>query len=109
MHYNFEKQVADPVHPSVKSWMEDSEKNAFAKLDILRDDVTAEGIFMHVKPEFSEVLEDWIRPLRGLFWDGVMSEHDRAQEEDYYLPSYGGLLTFETFMQAIGVTPRTWS
>ncbi|RXW17820.1 hypothetical protein EST38_g8038 [Candolleomyces aberdarensis] len=107
IHYNFETKAPDPVHPLVKSWTEDSEKNALSKLRILRDDASAQEIFAHVKPEFSGVLEDWVKPLRGLLWDAVKSE-DEAESIDYYLPSYDGLLTFETFMNAIQVTPRKW-
>ncbi|TEB28356.1 hypothetical protein FA13DRAFT_1794093 [Coprinellus micaceus] len=68
------------------------------------------SLLNQVKPGFEGVAKDWIKPLRRLFKKAMLFG-DAAEEvglEGYDPSTYGGQLTFEKFMKAINVTPRTW-
>ena len=59
-------------------------------------------------PEFSGLWDAWVVPLCSMFRD-ARTEAISAEEQkktDYDLSTYNGRITFETFMAAIGKTPR---
>jgi len=65
-------------------------------------------IFDVTRKEFTELRTQWLEPLRRLFKEATESE-ERNESSDYDFSTYGGLLTFETFMATLGREPRTLS
>ncbi len=59
-------------------------------------------------PEFSDLWDKWIIPLFNMFGDGLYEAKSAAGRgrTDYDFSTFNGRITFETFMAAIGETPR---
>ncbi|KJA14325.1 hypothetical protein HYPSUDRAFT_49272 [Hypholoma sublateritium FD-334 SS-4] len=62
----------------------------------------------HCLPEFYDIWDSWITPLFEMFGEGRRGAISAASRKktDYDLTTYNGRITFETFMAAIGETPR---
>ena len=59
-------------------------------------------------PEFSGLWDVWVVPLFRIFRDARVEAISAVEQNqtDYDLSTYNGRITFETFMAAIGETPR---
>jgi len=112
VHYSLENEEQNrtkinsgKIHPELSQWM--GEHRESYKVMFLLDDDKKDSIFSHIGKEFKDVKEEWLEPLWNLFnnayskklkWNPHDTTHDYA--------TYDGKLTFETFMAAMGVTPR---
>ncbi|KAJ3753572.1 hypothetical protein EV360DRAFT_87665 [Lentinula raphanica] len=80
----------------------------------------AEQLFNEFHPDFEPLIEQWVEPLWQLFRSGYQKEEARrfpntrprsklniASSDDFNI-SFGGILTFENFMDALGEKPRQW-
>ena len=68
------------------------------------------AIFELVHPEFQGILQQWISPLFDLFdtaFQSVLHRLDHPEFSMYDHATCNGLITFETFMAAIGVKLRS--
>ncbi|KAF5313661.1 hypothetical protein D9611_010168 [Ephemerocybe angulata] len=115
IHYNLQEKTRDKeVHPSLVPWTSgDAETHALAKNSFLRPgDDRAMLAFDDIKPGFEEVLEDWIEPLLELIKASRESYglalQSKTPSDRFDYSTCGGVLTFETFMDAIKQTPRVW-
>jgi hypothetical protein len=61
-----------------------------------------------IRPEFQSLRKEWIEPLYRLIRDALRSVPDEldSPDPDYDYDTYGGRLTFRTFMVAIKQKPR---
>ena len=79
-----------------------------SKMIFIQNRTIAAEIFAHARKEFAQLRTEWLEPLRRLFKDAAESE-ERNDSPDYDFKTYGGILTFETFMAAIERKPRSLS
>lgn len=109
IQYNLSQGTRDAeYHPFVKDWTKDVALNCSAKTAfIVGGDEEEDELLEAVKPDFKDVANEWILPLRSLFRTAhFLGTRKKAGTAD---PStYGGHLTFKAFMKAINVIPRTW-
>ncbi|KAF8877250.1 hypothetical protein CPB84DRAFT_374602 [Gymnopilus junonius] len=56
--------------------------------------------------EFKSVWNEWIYPLHKLFGDAFIHQARHRRDEGYIPETIDALITFETFMETIGVKPR---
>jgi hypothetical protein len=105
VHFDIPNKTRLPTHRALKPWDDDSLRRArTAKSELfLTYDEAFSGVFCHVREEFSEVLANWIMPLRTLFLGAVQSI---SLPGDYDKETLGGRITFNTFMAALGRVPR---
>lgn len=110
IHYDINLGTRDSEdHPFLTTWTEGDARNHEAKVAFLTGGVVQEKRLLGaIKPEFEQVAKEWIIPLRKLFKKAIFLGTEAEKEDDYDTSTYGGELTFKTFMQAINVTPRTW-
>ncbi|KAF6755697.1 hypothetical protein DFP72DRAFT_313340 [Ephemerocybe angulata] len=98
------------VNPALKKWAMEREVNRIAKAGFLRGEhEVAQPILKSVQEEFKEVLRDWIRPLYRLFGEPFSMSAlyrtpwgENAPRIEWDWSTYGGRVTYEKFMQALG-------
>ncbi|TFK39390.1 hypothetical protein BDQ12DRAFT_681704 [Crucibulum laeve] len=109
-HYNIEKRIreANTKRPLIYWMQKDMVQACVRKSNFIIFYSKAEIVFEHILSEFKDVLTDWIVPLRSLFRDAFLSADDAYRKNDtsYDFSTCGGLITFETFMRTMGMTPR---
>lgn len=109
IQYNLDQGTRDEgYHPFLERWTRDAATNSCAKAAFIAGGCRREEeLLAAVKPEFEQVAKEWILPLRALFRNAEFYG-DEEGDLDYVPVTYGGRLTFKTFMTAMKVTPRTW-
>jgi hypothetical protein len=112
LHYNLATRERDTeVNRIVEPWTKNATSNLGSKIAFFNGGKAVEdSLLKQVKPGFEGIAKDWIKPLRRLFKKAMLFG-DAAEKdglEGYDPSTYGGQLTFEKFMKAINVTPRTW-
>ncbi|KAF8074640.1 hypothetical protein FPV67DRAFT_1474320 [Lyophyllum atratum] len=103
LHYEFPAKKKHPKIMKVQPW--DSLSFDIArefKQAFISSKKSKEPLFAHVRPECKALLP-WLNSLWTLFRDSDMADESTPGWDNATL---GGLLTFETFMQALGRTPR---
>ncbi|TEB16002.1 hypothetical protein FA13DRAFT_1804799 [Coprinellus micaceus] len=111
LHYNLEEGTRDAVtHPSLRDLTTSLDANwRFKAAFLTYSPLPLREIRAGVKPEFTDLFEEWIEPLRELFVDGMMMNRRCNRDgKDCDEVTYNGIVTFKSFMEAIKVTPRTW-
>lgn len=111
IQYHLDQGTRDAeCHRFLKSWTKDADINCNSKGSfIVGGDHEEDTLLEAVKPEFQQVAKEWILPLRTLLREAHFLGTRRAKDGTSPDPStYGGILTFKSFMNAINVTPRTW-
>ncbi|TEB27502.1 hypothetical protein FA13DRAFT_1776357 [Coprinellus micaceus] len=113
VHYDLANGQRDiEVHPSLEPWVDSRRESYDAKHRVICPGPGPMAlVYRAVKPEFKGLLEEWTKPLRSLFIRDIMTYHELSPEEvksDAAEETYGGQLTFKTFMAALKGTPRTW-
>jgi hypothetical protein len=114
LHYDLSAKVRcdTPDSRILEMWQDRLEDIYFAKSEFWTSREVALEIFELVRPEFSDVLKSWIRPL-WLFFRKARSvvaglENDAEDLGDPFdeEKALEGLITFEAFMACIGAKPR---
>jgi len=106
VHFDLKNKRRHKNHPNLADWDASTLGQARkAKISFIQSRTIASETFDHARKEFAELRKQWLEPLRRLFKDAAESE-DRNESSDYDLSTYGGVLTFETFMAALGRKPR---
>lgn len=77
-----------------------------AKVAFVVDPYCRDEVFKYVGEEFASLREAWLMPLCKLFRDAFVSAPEGATTESYDMNTYGGRVTFQTFMGALGREPR---
>lgn len=77
-----------------------------AKVAFVVDPYCRDEVFKYVGEEFDSLREAWLMPLWKLFRDAFVSAPEGATTESYDMNTYGGRVTFQTFMGALGRNPR---
>ena len=112
IHYDLKNKVRLPVCKELAPWDGVSFQTAWsAKSAFIATPEAAEDVFANIREGFKD-LSEWLVPLRKLFRTAVLSVpeiFDTASKAQYNYDTYGGLLTFGTFMHALGRTPRSAS
>lgn len=78
------------------------------------NDRRGDRIRSHFHEEFIPLWDEWVMPLRELFWDAWKADRThrkkvrRGQMSELDIETLGGILTFDTFMKALGKQPRQW-
>ncbi|KAJ2916658.1 hypothetical protein MD484_g3733, partial [Candolleomyces efflorescens] len=108
LHYDLEAGVRLPTVELVAKWVDDPENIANAKSRFFYDSKHAVQVLNAIRPEFQDLRKDWIEPLYRLFRGARRSVPDALDgpDPDYDYDTYGGRLSFWTFMEAIKQTPR---
>ncbi|KAK0462336.1 uncharacterized protein EV420DRAFT_1304426 [Desarmillaria tabescens] len=118
VHFDIRRHVHGITNEFIAGW------TAHASSDLMRahdnksqfwiNDVRAEGIRSQFREEFIPLWNEWIAPLRELFWDAWRADRMhrkkiwRGQVSELDTETLGGILTFETFMKALGKQPCHW-
>ncbi|KAJ3539129.1 hypothetical protein NMY22_g4871 [Coprinellus aureogranulatus] len=111
LHYNLKAGKRDKVvHRSVTMWLGSMDDNLSSKLAICSAGrAGVHRLYAGIKPEFKDLVEEWIEPLRNLFVSARRQFSETKKPDGQSDEStYDGRVTFKTFMKAIKVTPRTW-
>jgi hypothetical protein len=112
VHYNLKGKTRRPTSKLLVLWGDqnqalDSKSSMFsAGTGLAKKNI----IFKLVGREFQEVLTQWISPLYDLFRAGLESipwDPSHPEFSTYDHATCNGRITFETFMAAIGIKPRS--
>ncbi|RXW21539.1 hypothetical protein EST38_g4307 [Candolleomyces aberdarensis] len=111
LHYDVSAGVRHPTVMVIKRWEGEYGDIGNAKNAFFSDYEVAEPILDAIRPEFHELRDEWIEPLYWLIRDARASRPvprpgRKAPTEAYDHDTYGGNLTFWTFMEAIGQKAR---
>ncbi|RDB14877.1 hypothetical protein Hypma_016414 [Hypsizygus marmoreus] len=110
LHYDIPNKKQLKTNASVQNWdsmnllIAEDTKRAF-----IIDTEKADKVLQHTRPEFAQTLEKWIYPLLDLFRNAALARprhYDPDTNEAYDLETFGGRITFHTFMRALDRTPR---
>ena len=107
VHYDLKDKHHDLVNPyeGIRGWLyKDTAERT--KTRLIHDWDAFMRIESLVKADFQDLFSEWVVPLRKLFKTALESIPDNPVEEGYDLRTCNGILTFEAFMDAIGVAPR---
>ncbi|RXW21540.1 hypothetical protein EST38_g4306 [Candolleomyces aberdarensis] len=112
LHYDISGKVRCETQELVKAWEGSLEQIHAAKTHFWVGRGVAPKIFELVRPEFSDVFKNWIRPLWLLFRKARTAL--AALENDAYElgepfdeeKAWEELITFDAFMACIGAKPR---
>ena len=108
-HFDLPNKRRLPISPELGKWNAEVEsqfeKAKNSKYHFLMSMSGATSVWAECRPEFKPLLKTWVQPLRNLFKE-VFRKFDDGEAED--IKTCDGLITFETFMKALGVQPRKW-
>jgi hypothetical protein len=77
-----------------------------AKVAFLVDPHCRDEVFQYVGEEFAALKEEWLIPLWRLFRGAFISVPEGNALDGYDMETYGGRITFQTFMGALEREPR---
>lgn len=102
-----------PKDSMLKDWTQPTDEGSLiahshAKMDFLEVPDTYESIFAEIRPEYADLLNKWIKPLHALFMEAYEDEDAHSFAQGYDRSTCNGILTFETFMAAIGEKARSF-
>lgn len=92
-------------HPRFEAWIADGLDKKFA---FLSNVLGRNAVFSNIGPDFESLKKEWLVPLWTLFHDVHVNKRpwDPPADATYDHATCDGRLTFETFMAAMGATPR---
>lgn len=105
VNYSLRKRKQLSIAKAVELWNL-PERARMAKVAFLIDPYCRDEVFNYIGEEFNSVKEAWLMPLWKLFRDAFVSAPEGATLDDYDMRTYGGRITFEKFMSALGLEPR---
>ena len=107
VHYDLKEKHRDSVNPyeGIKGWLY-KDTAELTKTRLIYDWDAFMRIDSLVKSDFQDLFSEWVVPLRKLFQTALESIPEDPAGEGYDLRTCNGILTFEGFMNAIGVAPR---
>ncbi|KAJ2920695.1 hypothetical protein H1R20_g16399, partial [Candolleomyces eurysporus] len=112
LHYDLQNREREDPKPKVADWNgPTNDISASVKNNFFSMPNYAEDVYKQARPEWADVIREWVEPLRDLFDDARYAARKVKKPEDkakYDYATYNGILTFETFTTKIGVTPRDW-
>lgn len=110
VHYDLANKKRDHgVHPVLELWTGSLRQNSNAKHAVFfPGSHILVDIYEAAKPEFKDLINEWIEPLRKLFTTAKFSYYVLPKEAQTDDETYGGQITFKKFMATINATPRTW-
>jgi len=109
IHYDLEKgeqyRNRGMAHPQFEGWVSDSRGKKFI---FLSSEEGMDEIFSNIGPGFESLKTEWLVPLWTLFHDVYVNKPrwNSGADATYDYATCDGKLTFETFMAAMGATPR---
>ncbi|RXW21558.1 hypothetical protein EST38_g4310 [Candolleomyces aberdarensis] len=111
LHYEVSAGVRHPTLKVMKKWEGEHASVGNAKDAFFGNPDKAKTILDAIRPEFHELRDEWIEPLYWLIKDArnsvpVRRPGRKPPAEAYDRDTYGGNLTFRTFMQAINENSR---
>jgi hypothetical protein len=110
VHYDIAKKTRHHVtNKYIAKWDSDMRTSRGEKGLFFHDQVDRAKILSSVREEFKALEVEWIQPLVELFSLGKIF-HDAPRfcpVQPYDPTTYGGQVTFQTFMAALGREPRT--
>ncbi|KAF9492573.1 hypothetical protein BDN71DRAFT_1473715 [Pleurotus eryngii] len=83
---------------------DDYQANAAWKSNFKISKVSRRALFAAVQPAFAPLIDAWLKPLLKLFTRAALE--DTEDPSDFDGDTLGGILTFDSFMKAIGAVPR---
>jgi hypothetical protein len=106
LHYDFASKERLPTLPLMQRWDDNALDIALdSKYRFITDDLKRDQVFLYVRPECQALLP-WMTSLWTLFQDGQWALQRNRNKPGWNHRTLGGHLTFETYMQALGRTPR---
>ncbi|RXW21546.1 hypothetical protein EST38_g4308 [Candolleomyces aberdarensis] len=112
LHYDVVVGIRHPTVEEVKPWEEGLDAIRCKKVTFFSRYRDAEPVFKAIRPEFQGLRKEWIEPLYWLIKGAYNSEPEVPPDQEvqpaasYDYDTYGGRLTFWTFMKAIKQEPR---
>lgn len=108
MNYDLGRKERCAVQEDIACWDSDLTRSGQSKDTFIMNIDMSTRMLAHVKPGFEEVTKEWIQPLLDLFRLGrTTCIYPRmALTQPYDHTTYGGHVTFHSFMEALGRTPR---
>jgi hypothetical protein len=108
IHYDLKNGMqyrTGKAHPQYEGWVADGLKS---KSHFLSNEEGMHDIFSNIGPDFKSLETEWLVPLWTLFHNAHVNKRrwNPSADADYDHATCDGRLTFETFMDAMGVTPR---
>ena len=107
IHYDLTNRIRLDTVQRLKQWNAELSVALDAKVSFIME--TSDDVLDFVREEMREVL-GWIDPLLDLFRAATLSKpkkRDFKAVAEYDYATYGGRLTFHTFMAAINEIPRS--
>jgi hypothetical protein len=106
VHFDFNNKRRLPTRGRLASWDSSTFVGALqAKRAFILDYNERSSIFRYIRKDFAALQREWLVPLWHLFQDATLSM-GKYNSSDYDDRTYGGRLTFETFMKALTREPR---
>jgi hypothetical protein len=109
IHYDIpRKERLSTTNQYIAKWDSDMVISSMGKSSFFSDPIMRTEILSAIRPEFKELETQWIQPLVLLFQLGKQSHNNPglAPVQPYDPTTYGGQVTFQTFMAALGREPR---
>jgi hypothetical protein len=110
IHYDIpHKKHLSTTNLYIAGWDSDLHTSSMNKSSFFFDPITRREILSAIRPEFKELETQWIQPLTLLFQLGKQFNNypGLAPVQPYDPTTYGGQVTLQTFMAALGREPRT--
>jgi hypothetical protein len=103
LHFDVASGGRYPTAEVVKKWEDEFDIIRLAKSNFFDDYEEGEKILDAIRPKFQSLRQEWIEPLYWLIRDArrsvpVKRPGQEPPKEDYDKDTYGGRLTFKTFM-----------
>ncbi|EDR05205.1 uncharacterized protein LACBIDRAFT_329860, partial [Laccaria bicolor S238N-H82] len=112
VHYDLENQLhyrtavnKGRVLPALTQWTDKYMR--LHKLVLILNGTERHKIFSHIGPEFKTIETDWLEPLSELFRQAYREQlgWNPKLNPNYNHATCNGMVTFETFLAAMGATP----
>ncbi len=115
VHFDLNAGVCLDTSPTLAGWNAKYTyefESAMSKKSLFwQRQAVAEGILETFQPAFDPMKDEWIWPLRALFKKGFRlaeDAEDSKRQADFDGKTLGNVVTFESFMEALGQKPRDW-
>ncbi|KAK0442398.1 hypothetical protein EV421DRAFT_583819 [Armillaria borealis] len=118
VHFDIRRHTHEVTNKFLASWEAHTPSEFIQahdnKTQFWINDNRAESIRSQFQEAFIPLWNEWIMPLRELFYNAWKADCThrrqirRGQVSELDIETVGGILTFETFMKALGKQPRHW-
>lgn len=107
VHFDIKKKRRLSTHGCLSTWLNSTYRVAMnAKYAFFSTEDSSSRVRHEIREEFVPVWNQWIIPLRKLFADAIADGFQHWESEVYNMRTYGGRITFDSFMGVLKQEPR---